>query len=264
MNAAGLVVTETRTDPPGNAEILEFAREAGIPYCQRYDRSREKIRLDEGVEGVVIWQPEGPVLYQDEKTFFFHPSMGKNRLARLRRGQPDVMVTAMKLEPGMKVLDCTLGLAADALVASYCVGVEGEVLGIEASPVIAALVKWGIKKYPRDPVWLKDSLEHITIVCGDHQAVLKGLADRSYDIVYFDPMFRRPVWESNAILPMRKWANADAIAGEAVAEARRVAKQRVVLKERWNSGEFERLKFDQVVSGKKSTIAYGVIEVDEK
>jgi hypothetical protein len=88
------------------------------------------------------------------------------------------------------------------------------------------------------------------------------LPDRSVDIVYFDPMFRRPVLSSSALRPLRSQAEERPLSEAAVREAVRVARRRVVLKDHRDSGEFERLGFvRRRVSSSK--VAYGVIDIDD-
>ncbi len=257
------MVTETRKGIPGNPEILEFAAESGARYTPRQDRSLARILADETALGVIVWEPEGPVLYQGAERFFYHPSMGKNRVSRLRRGESDPIITAMGLKAGMEVLDCTLGLGADALVISFVVGKAGRVLGVESTPITAAIVRWGIRKYPHGPQWLKEAMDRIEITCADHLALLRGLPDDSFDIVYFDPMFRHPVPSSKPISPLRQLANHRPLSAEALFEAIRVCRKSVVLKERYDSTEFERLGFREVVMGNHSEIAYGVLDVED-
>lgn len=240
---------------------MQFAMESGSRYTPRQDRSLKRILTDEAADGVVVWEPEGPVLYQGEEKFFYHPSMGKNRVSRLRKGQSDPMIEAMGLQKGMEVLDCTLGLGADALVISYVVGNEGRVVGIESSPITAAIVRWGIKKYAKGPEWLKEAMDRVEITCTDHLDFLKHLPGGSFDIVYFDPMFRHPINRSRPISPLRQLANHQPLSVKAVSEAIRVSRKRIVAKERSDSAEFERLGFKPIVTGEHSDIAYGVIEV---
>ncbi|NLB17158.1 MAG: class I SAM-dependent methyltransferase [Syntrophomonadaceae bacterium] len=258
------VVTETRTGSPGNSEMLEFAAEAGIRYSPRQDRSLALVMEDERVSWVVVWEREGPLLYRGGERFFYHPSMGKNRVSRLRRGESDPLVQAFDLGPGMEVLDCTLGLGADALVISYVVGSTGRVVGIESSSLVAAIVRWGIKKYAKGPVWLQQALDKIEVHAGNHFEVLQSQPSQSFDIVYFDPMFRNPITVSSGISPLRALANPEPLMIEAVQEAQRVARRRVVLKERYQSHEFHRLGFEQVQIGKKSEIAYGIMDITSR
>ena len=242
---------------------MQFAVESGTRYTPRQERSLNRILEDEAATGVIVWEPEGPVLYQEEERFFYHPSMGKNRVSRLRKGQSDPMVEAMGLHKGMEVLDCTLGLGADALVISYVVGNEGRVVAVESSPVTAAIVRWGIKKYAKGPVWLKEAMDRIEITCADHLDFLKRLSEKAFDVVYFDPMFRHPINASRPISPLRRLANQQPLSVAALYEGIRVSRKRVVAKERHDSSEFGRLGFKGIVAGEHSDIAYGVIEVGE-
>ena len=88
---------------------------------------------------------------------------------------------------------------------------------------------------------------------------MRGQADDSFDAVYFDPMFRHPFMESAGIHPLRFLADPRPVSAEAIREARRVARRRVVLKESSKSGEFARLGFSAFVGGKYSHVRYGVI-----
>lgn len=60
---------------------------------------------------------------------------------------------------------------------------------------------------------------------------LKEQPDDSFDVVYFDPMFRIPVKKSSAMAPLRPLAYEKRLSAETVKEALRVA-PRVVIKER--------------------------------
>ncbi|MNI75326.1 hypothetical protein D3C73_1314660 [compost metagenome] len=87
---------------------------------------------------------------------------------------------------------------------------------------------------------------------------LKQMPDKSADLIYFDPMFRDPIMESSAISPLRMFANNSSLTGEVIAEAKRVARKSIVLKEKKGSGEFERLGFE-TVERSHTKIVYGVI-----
>lgn len=257
-----VVITGTRrTTDDEISEILQFASEAGAVYVPRNDQSLDKVMKQADVTRVIVWEPEGPVLYCNGQRFFYHPSMGKTRVAHLRKGKADVMVEAMALESGMSVLDCTMGLGADSLVASYVVGQPGRVIAVESSRLIMSIVKCGIRKHIKGPSWLDEALCRIEIINDDYSSILKQQADKSFDVVYFDPMFEKPVTKSAGISPMRSLANYAKLTVESWQEAMRVARKRVVVKERQGSTEFQRLSVDEIIGGKSSTIAYGICKV---
>lgn len=102
---------------------------------------------------------------------------------------------------------------------------------------------------------------HIQMKNENHRSYLSSLPKKSVDIVYFDPMFRKPIHESSAIASLRTFANNHALELDVVEEAKRVARKSVVLKEHKESGEFERLGFERRHMN-TSKIAYGVIKID--
>src|SRR5512138_2034020 len=98
----------------------------------------------------------------------------------------DTFLEAAGIEDGDAVLDCTLGLGADALVAAVAAGPRGRVVGVEASPALAAWVGEGLRRLD------DEAAARIEVRAADHAALLAALPDRSFDVVVFDPMFRHP------------------------------------------------------------------------
>jgi ubiquinone/menaquinone biosynthesis C-methylase UbiE len=94
----------------------------------------------------------------------------------------------------------------------------------------------------------------------DYHQYLKLLPDNSFDIIYFDPMFRNPINKSSNLKPIRTLADMRSLTTESIKEARRVAKKRVVIKEAAGSNEFTRLGIVTTVGGKYSSIKYGIID----
>ncbi|MEQ8174049.1 MAG: class I SAM-dependent methyltransferase [Syntrophomonadaceae bacterium] len=254
-----IIVSTPHRDTGSDALLREFLEESGFAFYPRERRSLEKLARDYAADAVIIWQEEGPILYHGAEKFFFHPSVSRVRLGACRKLHTvDPLVKACQFEPDFSFLDCTIGLGADSIVAAYFLP-RGRVVGLESAPGIAQVVKWGMKMYQADSEWLQEAVRRVQIINCDHYTYLKDLPDNAFDIVYFDPMFRRPVLESAAISPLRSLANHEPLSLEVIAEARRVARHRVVVKERHGSSEFERLGIDNIVGGHHSTLAYGVI-----
>ena len=161
----------------------------------------------------------------------------------------------------MHVLDCTLGTGADAIVESFAVGAQGTVTALEANPLIAAVIADGLAHATGDNYDMHSAMRRIVVHHADALTFLRAAETDSYDVVYFDPMFRRPLHESAGMNALRMLADSRALTAETIAEARRVARRRVVMKERQGSKEFARLGFTYITGGKYSRIAYGVMEV---
>lgn len=271
---SSLIVTtvKDRTDLTRLGEGL--ARELGCPFVPRLDRSFEALQREYGHSVTVVAGEQRIVARCGGQEFFFHPSMALLRLMNHLKGQTDRMAAVMGIEPGMKVLDCTMGFATDALVASFLAGPEGKVAGLEGSAVVCLLVSHGLRQYRvkihsgLDPLkaevlgGLPEACSRIEVVRADHRDFLASVSAKSFDIVYFDPMFRKPCENSASIAPLRELAVPDPLDADSIREACRVAKFRVVLKEGRYSREFQRLGFHVAPGGKYSEIAFGVIEVD--
>ena len=133
-------------------------------------------------------------LFSEEPPLEWHPSMAVPRLRALYEGRPDNFLKAAALAPGQRLLDCTLGLGADALLAAAAVGPAGRVLGLEASPAVAAVTAWGLAhqavRYQHRKTPVADLAARISVLAAEALEYLRSQPDASWDVVYFDPMFR--------------------------------------------------------------------------
>jgi len=161
---------------------------------------------------------------------FFHPGLFKIRLLNYIRTKTDPMITAMDLKEGDFVLDCNLGLAQDALLSAFVS--KREVLGIEKDTAIYEIVKNGLKSYQvKGKLKVAEfAFKLIKPVNADNRKVLKSLKSKSFDVVYFSPMFIKPKWECSVMKPLREVAPKDFPDEETIEEASRVARKRVVIK----------------------------------
>lgn len=242
-------------------QAQELARDIGADYVPRGNLTLRKLR--ERVRGdqfLVVTQEGLRYSCGDERPLFFHPSMALVRIKRLVRGESDPLVHACGVRHGDRVLDCTAGMAADAIVLSYAAGQEGQVIALESEFVQALLLRKGLASYRSGEGAVDEAMRRIQLIHAHHLDYLRTLADDSVDIVYFDPMFRAPLTSSEGLSPLRMIANGEAIHAEAIDEAKRVARHKVVLKERPDSGEFERLGFHITPSRDGTKAVYGVIE----
>ena len=256
------VVTTGRRTDPGNVSIArETAQRLAIPFAPRGDASIEEICEAYDADFVLVAKRGLLTLQTRAGELAFHSNMAHLRLKNIRFGDGrDRMAEAMGLARGMDVLDCTLGLGADAIVASFVVGEEGSVTGIESSPLVAAVTGYGLAHFTAENYPMQEAMRRIRVVQVDALDFLRGAADGSYDVVYFDPMFRHPLTESRNLSPLRLVADSRPLSSETVQEALRVARRRVVLKENARSLEFARLGFTMAAGGKYSKVRYGVIE----
>ncbi|QPA60544.1 class I SAM-dependent methyltransferase [Lysinibacillus sphaericus] len=192
--------------------------------------------------------------------FFFHPNSAAFRLKRIARGEAEPFLEAAQLQLGDTVLDCTLGLAADAMLAAYIVGETGRIVGLEANPNVAFVVGQGMQTYDTTELPLTACMRQIEVIHAEAVRYLKELPANAFDVVYMDPMFEEVIEESNNFEALRLAGEHVSLTDEWVQEAMRVAKKRVVLKAHFRSEWFRKYHFQQYerVTAK---FHYGVLEV---
>lgn len=258
---AAIVTTDRKCHKESLALAAETAEKLGLRLVPRQKEAVAELMERYQADSVLVALQKELRLHTEAGELFFHPNMSQLRLKNLRLGEKDHMTEAMRLHEGMSVLDCTLGLGADAIVASFGVGEGGKVVGLESSPLIAAVTGYGLQHFLPGNYPLFAAMRRIQVINNDYLAYLQKQPDNSVDVVYFDPMFRKPLTASSSLSSLRGAANHSPLSMEAVQEACRVAGQRVVMKEANGSSEFARLGFGHITGGRYSKVHYGVIEL---
>ena len=235
-----------------------WAQGFGVPFLRRgHSGSLEDLYEKYGLDALLVATKLGPHVFTQEGRFFFHPSMADLRLKHIAAGESDHLIEALALNPGAKVLDCTLGLASDALVASYAVGGAGKVVGVEASPLLAFTVARGLQQYRSGNAEVDAAMRRIKVVHARADDYLMNVPPDSFDAVYFDPMFRFGVKTSANMKPLRPLAYEKEVNAEIIELALKAA-PRVVIKER--SEDFLRsLGCTEIQGGRYSRVKYGII-----
>ncbi|WP_223593346.1 class I SAM-dependent methyltransferase [Neobacillus bataviensis] len=254
------VTTSGRTTQQLNEKAMDIAATLDVPYLPRKKKSVQLLQEKCDSDCLVVGK-ERLELFQkgEQEPFFFHPNSAMFRIKRLMRGEHDPFADAAKLSPGMTVLDCTLGLASDSIVASFLVGKEGSVTGIEGEKFLAYIVKEGLKTWDTGIPQMNEAMERINVIQSASLDYLKGLKDASVDCVYFDPMFEESIIGSVGIKPLTHFAIYNDLDEETMEEALRVAKFRVVLKDHFRSSHFEKYGF-QVFRRQNAKFHFGYIE----
>lgn len=255
-----LVTTSYYATPDTRAEAKRLAGKSGGRYVDRRRDSLPDLRKKYGDQGILLLTEE-KMMYCPVAgdPIYFHPSTAYIRVKRMTKGESDPLVDLSGVRPGDRVLDCTAGLASDSIVFAHAVGDLGKVTALESEAITVLLLEEGLAHYEAKFNAVNEAMRRIEVVHTHHLDYLRKLPDKSYDIVYFDPMFRIPVEESSSISPYREIANPAPLTVEAVEEAKRVAIRRILLKEHRDSPEYVRLGFLKHRS--RTKIAYGVIEL---
>lgn len=257
-----IIATTSQSVSLPSIHLQAFLKEAGIEFVPRRRQSLPSLLQQNTADAVIVWQDrQGPILHYGGQILYFHPSMAKVRIAAYRKkSQNDPLIQAAGVWPGDAILDCTLGLGADSIVLAYFAH-PGRVVALESSSAIACTVKWGMQMYRSGMDWLDQAIHQVEVQHEDHLTYLRQTPDKSFDIVYFDPMFRQPLLKSQPLTPIRELGNPAPLEPDAIHEAVRVARRRVVMKERSNSEEFDRLGFDRVLGSPHNAVHYGIIDI---
>jgi 16S rRNA (guanine1516-N2)-methyltransferase len=260
------VTTPLRPTPDEESDARAAAARHGFAYAPRGSRSVARAATEAGADGVLLLSARRATLVASGEEHAWSPGMGALRAKRVSRGlaHPDAATTtdrdpfheAADLRPGDTVLDCTLGLGADALVAAVAVGATGRVVGIESSPVLAAWVTEGLARSGIEEAG------RIEVRTGDHAAILSVLPERSFDVVVFDPMFRHPRAEPGGFDVVRRLADARPLELDAVTRARRVARRWVVVKDGAPGWDLARLGLTPLPSARGAHRYYARLPAD--
>ncbi len=182
------------------------------------------------------------------------------RMKRILKGEHDPFIQASGLKEGNTLLDCTLGLGSDSIVASFVVGAAGKVTSLEGNLFLYYLLRGGLKSWDTGYPLMNDAMSKIDVKHDTYERFLASCPSKSIDVVYFDPMFEETIEESEGIKGLRRFAIYSKISSEAIEAAKRVAKQKVVLKDHWKSEQFEKYGF-HVNKRKSAKFHFGVIDV---
>jgi len=226
-----VVTTDRKPTPQMVEEAIELSKKLAAPLVKRRHRTIASIKKEYEANVLVVKRDLNLVLHTLKgQELFFHPGLFKIRLLNYLKTGKESLVEAMELKEGEKVLDCNLGLAQDALMAAFVT--KQEVVGLEKEPVIYEIVKRGLRSYePKGRVKKAAfAFKLVKPILADNYQFLKEQPSRSFDVVYFSPMFVKPKWKDGVMMPFREVASKDFPTEEVLKEAERVARRRVVIK----------------------------------
>lgn len=251
-------VTTSRAPRPRDVEAARASADHWrAPFVERGGQAVADVARGASVAAVLVLSPDRAALWLDGHLAVWDAGMGALRLKRLRTGERatrDGFLEAAQLRAGDAVLDCSLGLGADALVAAEAVGPAGRVVALEASAPLAALTAEGLRRCP-DPAAPRISVQHA------HAAAwLPCSADGAFDVVVFDPMFRRARAQPPGFDLVRQLADARPLASETLCEATRVARRSVLVKDGAPGWDLLRLGLTPLPASRWADRVYGRID----
>jgi hypothetical protein len=243
-----VVTTAPSGDP---AEADDLARRFGLRAEPRSGRTLAHVLADAGAPVLVLAQRRAD-LYLGTAVFRASVGMAYLRVLRARKGEIDPLVAAADLRPGDRVVDATLGLGGDALVAAHAT--QAEVIGLEADGLLGAFVQSGLRRLPRHA---REPGALVRVLHADHRSWLRAQPAGAFDVVLLDPMFRRAGDAGPLFDLLRRRAEHAPLAPETLREAQRVARRGVLVKDAAPGDELRRLGLTPRMTRRSAAIAFG-------
>ena len=153
-----------------------------------------------------------------------------------------------------------MGLASDSLVIAAA---GNQVTALESQDVIFQVVSRGLATYQTDDKQLEKAMRSIKAIKSDSLSFLKSQADNSFDIIYADPMFSETIKESENLEAIKPLANGSRLTREWLNEAKRVAREKIIIKAHFRDTVFEELGFERQVRPNQK-LHYGVLELIDR
>ncbi|MFT7520158.1 MAG: 16S rRNA (guanine1516-N2)-methyltransferase [Kiritimatiellia bacterium] len=186
----------------------------------------------------------GLALLCGERQFRWHPGLLHTRI---EAGWSHPMVRAMRLAPGDRVLDCSLGLGTDAMFMTRLTGQP--VVALEMIPALALLTREGLRGY---------GVQDIHVICTESAHFMASLPDNCFDVVQGDPMFPKGTGVTPSLEGVRQIAHASPLSLEWVQQAVRVARKTVVVRDIDRGSLLEMLGAPEIFRVRKGRPRYGV------
>ena len=258
-----IVTTAGRTNIQMTQYANQVAKDLDIPFVKRNKNSIDDIQTNYHDDVFVVGKNRLEIHPVNQNTpLFFHPNSAMFRIKRVMKGNSDPLVEISELQEGKRFLDCTLGLGSDSIVASIVVGSTGNVIGIEGNKYSAYLLREGLAGWNSGQSEMDDAMKRIEVIHSDYLDYLKTCSDNSFDVVYFDPMFEEEI-DSNGIQGLKQFALRTQLEISVIEEAKRVASEKVIMKDHWKSNRFQELGFT-VHKRKSAKFHFGVIEIQKR
>ncbi|MCY7224812.1 class I SAM-dependent methyltransferase [Abiotrophia defectiva] len=216
----------------------DLAQLYGGVYQDRGKRTMKQIYRQ--AEGTLVLNKIELIYYDAEgQKLFFHPNTAWLRVLNGR----DPLLEALACPAGASVLDATMGMASDSLVMQYF---GYQVTALESNPLVHLIVSDGLSRFVMEDSRFTQAMRDLVTFCQDHESYLAQVEDKSIDCVYFDPMFKVGIEESKNLDGIRLLANRQPLTEEALEQAKRVARHRVVVKAHYQDPIFEDLGLTRI------------------
>lgn len=201
---------------------------------------------------LVVYQDKLVYYNQNQQLLFFHPDT-----AMIRIKQNKEPLLSLIGDRPKKILDATLGLGSDSIVLSYA---GHDVTSLEGNKIIFTIVSAGLQQYHTGNKKIDDAMRRIHVIYTQYLDYLKSQPNNAYDVIYFDPMFDNEIEESKNLDSIREIAIYQRLSDEVMQEAKRVAKEKIIVKAHYLDPVFDYFSFERHIR-KHAKFHFGWIEI---
>lgn len=233
-NTPMIITTSSRVIPALEEEAQAIGALLKIDYVAREKWSMKKLQALYG-DILLLTQEKLSLEYVNGTSFSFHPDTAMLRIKASRNPLLELIG-----EEKQTILDTTMGLASDSIVMSAAGHV---VTALESQPLIHAIVARGLQTFDTGNPAVNQAMRRIGTRCIDSLTYLKSQPDQSVDIIYCAPMFSEEITESENLSGLKPLANYQAFSEEFLAECKRVAREKIILKAHFRDPVFENFEF---------------------
>ncbi len=228
MGVCAAIPDERVPDEPVLSSARVLAAGLNLPVVTR-DGGNRDLLLVVTAKGLEL-QETGPGAAGGVKVDFSAAGVNARRLATASRRQPLCRAVGLKSRIPT-IVDATAGLGRDAMLLA---GLGCPVVAVERSVILGAMLRDALERAATVPAVDKAGQFEMTVVIGDAMEVLARMSDREApDVVYLDPMFPpsgKSALPKKEMRILRRLVGDDQDAGALLEAARRVARERVVVK----------------------------------
>lgn len=255
------VTTSLKGSVKYEQEAQYIAKQLNLDYYPRANLSAQKFCEKYDTTAYLQINGNGPSLINKSGDIHsFHIGMAQLRVQNIDKGAKDHFVSAIG-EDSNSLLDCTLGLGIDSIVASYALPNLKKIVGVEGCAPLAFITNYGYRNFVHNNKNLTAALRKIQVVAMNYNDYLLNIPKKSFDVVYFDPMFEHGIKESSQFLGLRNIVLQDSLTEISFHLACKIARKKVIIKERSFSPIFEKMGITKKVGGKYSRIKYGILDI---
>lgn len=256
------ITTIRNVTRPVKEEAWARAEALGLPYYRR-EGTLDDMMTAFHLEGFLVYGKDLPYYYGGGGEYHYHFGTSVLRKGQMEQGHEDRLCRLLPDKEDLNVLDATFGQGGDSLTMSWFLGDRGHVTALEKSTALWEIGQAAIDSYEDSKEEeLTRALRRITLIHEDFRIFLEKAEPKSFDVIYFDPMFKAPVKRrENNMEGFRKAAAYDSLTEEILGLAQRTAAMRIIVKERPFSRLFSTGLFHFVDRRKGQSTAYGVMDV---